>query len=298
MRQSGALELLNTWHGVGRREDLLRNRVPRAELDRLVATGAVKRVHRGVYATEAAHPHRIVAATLRSLLTCVSAAELWGLASLASDPLTHLVVPASRGFARAGSRPLERAWIHYDRLHKVRHVSDGGQLRLTVSPAVALVHASTCIESEALLVMADSALNKGLLKPDEVASTPGMKSATRSWLLRNMDGRAQSLLETLTRAHLRGLGLAVQPQVVIPGVGRVDLLVENRVVVEVDGREYHSNPQQFAEDRRRDRKLALRGFPVLRYTYDDVIKRRMLIGDEVMRLLADMTAPPPVIPTH
>ncbi|WP_062318471.1 endonuclease domain-containing protein [Demequina maris] len=51
----------------------------------------------------------------------------------------------------------------------------------------------------------------------------------------------------------------------------MDLLVGGRVAVELDGRDYHSDPRAFREDRRRDRALIAAGFIPLRFTYADVV---------------------------
>jgi len=66
----------------------------------------------------------------------------------------------------------------------------------------------------------------------------------------------------------------------------VDLVVEGSLVVELDGRAYHADERAFAEDRRRDRKLAALGYTVLRFTYDDVVKHPERMLAEVLAVLA------------
>jgi very-short-patch-repair endonuclease len=68
-------------------------------------------------------------------------------------------------------------------------------------------------------------------------------------------------------------GLRVETQVYIDGVGWVDFLIEGRIVVEIDGLEFHLSPKQFAKDRQRDNAAAGHGLRTLRFTYDDVIRR-------------------------
>ncbi|WP_294568084.1 endonuclease domain-containing protein [uncultured Arthrobacter sp.] len=82
---------------------------------------------------------------------------------------------------------------------------------------------------------------------------------------------SQSIIETVARFHLLEAGLSVQTQVHRPGVGRLDLFVEGRLGVEVDGRSYHSGPEEFAEDRRRWNLLTVGGIRVLRVTYAMVV---------------------------
>lgn len=43
-----------------------------------------------------------------------------------------------------------------------------------------------------------------------------------------------------------------------------------RLIVEVDGFSYHSSPEQYTRDRKRDRVLTLAGWRVLRFTHTEV----------------------------
>ncbi|WP_162242479.1 MULTISPECIES: endonuclease domain-containing protein [unclassified Microcella] len=83
------------------------------------------------------------------------------------------------------------------------------------------------------------------------------------------------------RVALRDVGLAVDVQVVIPGVGRVDLLVEGRVVVEVDGRRWHEGEQE--RDYWRDLQLARHGYIVVRVDYAHVVSRIDTVVEAVLR---------------
>lgn len=56
------------------------------------------------------------------------------------------------------------------------------------------------------------------------------------------------------------------------GVGDA-VWVEHRVVVELDGLRFHSAPGQRRRDNRKDRRLAVEGWLVLRYTWLDVMER-------------------------
>ena len=59
----------------------------------------------------------------------------------------------------------------------------------------------------------------------------------------------------------------------IAGVGRVDFVFGDRLVIEVDGREFHASPDQFESDRRRDAVLSALGYRVLRFSYRQVMDR-------------------------
>ena len=99
------------------------------------------------------------------------------------------------------------------------------------------------------------------------------------------DGRAESGIETITRQLLRLLGLHVEPQVEIAGLGRVDLLVEGRLIVELDGREWHDEEDSFEEDRRRDLVGAAQRYRTLRFTWFMVLFEWPLVEEAVFAAL-------------
>lgn len=85
---------------------------------------------------------------------------------------------------------------------------------------------------------------------------------------------------------LEDVGLHVEPQVFVRGVGWVDLLVEGRLVVEIDGLSYHSDAREFALDRRRDAALSVLGYRVLRFTWVDAARRPEYVVATVLSVLA------------
>jgi hypothetical protein len=57
-------------------------------------------------------------------------------------------------------------------------------------------------------------------------------------------------------------------------VAVVDVLIRGtRIVVEIDGREFHSSAERFQDDRRRQNALVNDGYTVLRFTWLDLIER-------------------------
>ena len=90
-------------------------------------------------------------------------------------------------------------------------------------------------------------------------------------LLEPVEALSESIIESYTRFRLWRLGLEPRVQVQIRGVGRVDLLIGTRLVIELDGREFHSSVEQFEEDRRRDAVLIALGYHVLRFSYRQIM---------------------------
>ncbi|MBC7298951.1 MAG: DUF559 domain-containing protein [Demequina sp.] len=140
-----------------------------------------------------------------------------------------------------------------------------------VSAADVIDSTARCVSRMEQLEMVDAALNMGLMLEGDIGGMRLTSARTRRWLARHCDGRSQSLLETRTRFALRAAGLRAQPQVPIPGVGRVDFLIDGKVVVETDGRATHALSAAFDTDRRRDRAALIAGYPVMRFGYADVM---------------------------
>lgn len=98
------------------------------------------------------------------------------------------------------------------------------------------------------------------------------------------DGRAESPLETLVRlAFLPVYGSRLALQVVVPGIGRLDFVIDGWLVVEPDGFAYHSGREEYRRDRRRQAELARRGLVLLRPTYEDIV----FAIDRVLRVVHD-----------
>ena len=77
----------------------------------------------------------------------------------------------------------------------------------------------------------------------------------------------------MLKFHLLILRLPFVQQIKVAGVGRVDFLIGECLVVEVDGAEFHTTREAFEEDRRRDALLSSLGYRVLRFSYNQINKR-------------------------
>ncbi len=251
--------------GVARHADLARG-LPRRALAEAVGRGVVTHLPGGVYLLPGTPRPLVTAAVHNSVLTCVSAAQHHGLAVLVPPEVPHVAVPRTRGATASLVR---------EQFPAVRHRDDaaGRSARAVASVPDALARMLLCLPAAEALVGLDSALNMGRTTLAAVArALPAKAPAHRRLLLRLADGRAASPAETLARLALRGAGLRVKVGEPVTDVGFVDLLVEGRIVVELDGFAYHSGRREFEADRRRDRELVARGFVVLRFTYADVVR--------------------------
>lgn len=134
-----------------------------------------------------------------------------------------------------------------------------------------LEHAMRVLRPELGIAMVDSALHGRHLRADGVAALAGALPSHLAAVVAMADGRCESGIESVACYLLRLAGLRVEPQVVIEGVGRVDLLVEGRLIIELDGRLWHDDRTAFARDRRRDASAAAARYRTLRFDYVQVL---------------------------
>jgi very-short-patch-repair endonuclease len=123
-----------------------------------------------------------------------------------------------------------------------------------------------CAGTVPAMVALESALNRQLLSFQAVEL---IRELTPAWAGRALDlasAESDSGLETIARLLLHRLRTRVRTQVSIPGVRHVDLLVGDRLILELDGRTFHSG-EDFERDRAQDLELTLRGYVVVRISY-------------------------------
>lgn len=77
----------------------------------------------------------------------------------------------------------------------------------------------------------------------------------------------------------------METQVQIRGVGRVDMVVEGRLIIELDGFDFHWDRATFLKDRRRNNAGMLSGLPTLRYVYEDLVFTPERVVAEVQTML-------------
>jgi hypothetical protein len=118
--------------------------------------------------------------------------------------------------------------------------------------------------------VADSAVHLGFVTVAQLSRVAAALPARCRRVMAEVDGRADSGLETIARLWLRDLGLNPHVHPTIAGL-EVDLLAGRSLVIELDGEEFHAGPSAFEEDRRRDAILSAAGFIVARFSYRQVM---------------------------
>ena len=128
-----------------------------------------------------------------------------------------------------------------------------------------------CESPERVIAAVDSALRLGHIRHEEWLAAVSELPRRLRRILRQVNGESESIIESLARTRLTALGIKTKVQFRVAGVGRVDLLIGERLVIELDGREFHADDDHFEIDRARDAKLSIRGFRVLRFSYNQVM---------------------------
>ncbi|WBU39178.1 type IV toxin-antitoxin system AbiEi family antitoxin domain-containing protein [Homoserinibacter sp. YIM 151385] len=237
--------------------ELRQRGLSRRAIERMIEDGRLRRVRTGHYATAVAEPDVTRAVRVGGSVTCAAALRRHGVWVL--ERTSHVRVDRdARRRSEAGGPPVHRlAGISFQGVDDVE---------------TAMRAACRCLSLESLVAAADSALELGLI--DQAGLEAAMSGSARGRdALARTDARAESGLESIVRVRLRSLGIRVEPQVRIDGIGRVDLLIGNRLVIELDGDRWHSTAEQRESDRRRDVALQRRGYIVLRFGYHRVIEQ-------------------------
>ncbi|MFD1722592.1 endonuclease domain-containing protein [Amnibacterium endophyticum] len=160
--------------------------------------------------------------------------------------------------------------------------------RTGIAPILMVLrHVLLALEPAWAVAVLDSALQQRHLRERDLPALMASLPPRLGVVVAAVDGRAESGLESIVRVLLRAAGLRVDVLVHLPGIGVVDLLVEGRLVIELDGRAWHDDPQAFARDRRRDLVAAAERYRVLRFTWSQVLFQWPEVERAVFAALAD-----------
>lgn len=172
----------------------------------------------------------------------------------------HIAVPRNASRLRdpdvpgAPLVPTAEVVIHWTKQEEL-----AGTGRTRIAPILlALRHAFLSLPSERAPALLDSALHLRFLEDRDLPALAAALPDRLTAVVMAADGRAESGIETIVRYLLRARGLRVEIIVGLRGIGTVDLVVEGRLIIECDGREFHDDDEAFERDRGRDLHAAIR----------------------------------------
>jgi very-short-patch-repair endonuclease len=256
------VEALRLLSGSADRAQLLRYCSRRA-LERAVARGEVQKVGKSGIALPSLPDPLKTAAGYRGVLSHASAAEYWLMESINRPAAVHLTLPRQ---AHRAPRPSIR--LHY---------AETDDERVT-SPLRTVLDCSRTMPFREALAIADSALRRELISPEqliagaEVLRGPGSRMARRVAGLADL--QAANPFESALRATAIDSGVTgFTPQLFIPGLGyRVDLGDPLReIALEADSFTFHGTQSALERDCRRYDELVRHGWLVLRFAWQQVM---------------------------
>ncbi|MBW8764382.1 MAG: DUF559 domain-containing protein [Microbacterium sp.] len=245
--------------GIARGTTLQAHGISRPRLSRAVRDGEVERLRPGVFGTTSVHAEVRSATQHGGALTCAVALRKHGVWVLNDDLRPHVWVGRrGRRFEHRGCRCTSHYFL--------------GDVPLgVVDIETALLQLHQCEGDESFFASLESALNLRKLSRAAALRIRRALPALARWLVDIARSDAQSGLESLLRLRLHIIGIVLASQVQIPGVGRVDFVVGDRLIIEVDGKENHSGPDRRHDDLVRDAAASRLGYETLRFTYAQVV---------------------------
>jgi Transcriptional regulator, AbiEi antitoxin/Protein of unknown function (DUF559) len=265
---------------------------------RRVAAGRLHRMHRGVYAV--GHPRltvkgRWMAAVLAggpgAVLSHRDAAALWRIRKSARAAI-DVTTP------RRGGRSLSGIEVHRTRYLPPEDVTEIDGIPCTTLARTLLDLAEVvdrrqveraCDEAEVLRLLDASALDAVLSRARGRRGVPVLRAI--------LDEHA--IGETVTRSEMEERFLALCDRAGLPrpevnawialggAHAQADFLWrEQRLIVETDGRAAHGTRRAFERDRRRDQRLMLAGWRVIRVTWRQLTREPEELARVLLGLLA------------
>jgi very-short-patch-repair endonuclease len=223
-----------------------------------IARDDIRRLRRSWLITPAAPPPGIRAVIAGGKLTCLSEAARLGLWVPDDDTLHVSRTPTSSErldpeiryhWSRGPSPVARRAWRE---------------------PLInVLAHVAACVPREEGLAVWSSALRLTELTHEHLARVKWAGPAAR-FAAANASLLSDSGLETYVVERLRPFGVRLRQQIWIEG-HPVDVLVGDRLVIQIDGFEHHRTAKDRRRDIAHDARLVLLGYTVLRFDYSQVV---------------------------
>jgi very-short-patch-repair endonuclease len=255
--------------GIFRAAELKAQGYSPADIRKASACGTLVPVRRGWYALPHADGDVREAVAAGGVLSCVSALrhhKIW----VPPSGEQHLRLPLRDQYERASCRG-------YGTMPP---------LSAAVDPLlVAYNCAARCLDSEGFVAVSDSILYSTRYELADLRGAISAGPRRLHDLLERCDGRAMSGTESIARVRFRRAGLRVRVQFYIEGVGYVDLLIGDRLIIECDSRTHHTSAANYQTDRTRDRKSLADDYITVRLTYEDVMFRWNEVLHDVLVLV-------------
>lgn len=268
-------------HGLLTRRDLQALGISQSRMARAVRRGELVKRGRGIYALPDVPLEPDVRSTSRAHHGVVShdtAARWWGMELAHAPASNHLTVPRNRGRRRDAIM----GWT----LHRADVPARERMIKLglcVTTPVRTVLDCARMLSLADAVALADSALRKRLVTLAALHAAvaglprgPGRRKAQS--VVACLDAKSGSVLESLLRVLLRQYGL-LPPETQFAFTDAAGRLVGYfdfawpalHLIVEADGFEFHRQREHLRRDCRRHNAITLRGWWLLRFTWEDVV---------------------------
>lgn len=258
-----------------------------------IKVGRLHRAFRGVYSVgrPPLTPHEwagaaVLAAGAGAALSHGSAMTLWGVWRRWDRPSEVTVV---------GDRRTSGIRVHRSTTLQWRDVTRQLGIRVT-TPARTLLDMSPRLTDKALKRSVNTALNLPWLTEDQLAETvarhPTARGANRIAELIGLPGTpTRSGWEDDFPAFCAAHGLPA-PVMGEPLLGYIvdALFPAERLIVELDSKQFHMGPLAFETDRERDAETLAHGYATIRMTWERIEQRPHKEADRLHKILANQRA--------
>ncbi|MEP6952917.1 MAG: DUF559 domain-containing protein [Solirubrobacteraceae bacterium] len=279
--------LAETQSGVITRAQLLQHGVSEAAIDGRLRRGALRRIHAGVYALghaalrdEGLWLAAVLASGPSAVLSHFSAAFLW-----------RMRVPSSAGSAVHVTVTGERRGGPGLVAHRTRRIGAADvtvQRGITVTtPARTVIDCADLLTYRELRALADHGVRLDALALRHAQQrAPGRRGAPKVTRLLGGEVRTRSVLERALRRLCRDAKIP-PPLFNEPVLGheRDAVWRAQRLIVEVDGGEFHAPKPAREADYERDVALVVAGWRVVRFTYDQIVREPEIVAARLHTLL-------------
>ncbi len=228
----------------------------------------IVRLARGRYALPVVDEAQAVAHRLAAVTSHGSAAAYYGWEMKHPPRRPAVTVARTRRIAPERRKGVEVHWLD---------LPPGQVWNGVTTPLRTVIDCAKTLPFDEALAIADSALrHSAISKAELLRAAQQVRSTGRAQCLRvahAASGLADNPFESVLRAIALDVpGLHVEPQVVVPGIGRPDLVDEaRRLVIEADSFEFHGNRRQLTRDCKRYNAFVIAGWVVLRFSWEQVM---------------------------
>lgn len=269
---------LITWlrqrDGIAHRADALDAGFTVSRIRTAIRADAVRRIRARWIALQDAPSDLVHAAEAGGQLTCVSLARRrgwWVPPGAAEQMHVHL-----RPNAATPGIPVVAHWS--------ASLGPSRPRRVLARTEDALAHAARCFPLDQAVAIWESAARVERVSIDSLRQVRWRDAVARRCVAHLRPG-TDSSLETIFHVRLSAWGVRLRMQVRLAG-HTVDFVIGTHLIVQVDGWSFHSSSADRTRDIAHDAALRMRGYTVLRFSYEQVINRWW----EVEALIAEAIA--------